>query len=86
MEFKRNFSSNIQSNQGKSSPLIQPILNIAKASTPVRTRVVKGGSQMNSTPVNIHKIGNLTKSPTISNKENDNHNHPQIEIKKPRIT
>ena len=86
MEFKRNFSSNMQSNQGKSSPLIQPILNIAKASTPVRTRVVKGGSQMNSTPVNIHKIGNLTKSPTISNKENDNQNHIQFEIKKPKIT
>ena len=78
MEFKRNYSSNFQPNQGKSSPLIQPILNIAKASTPVRTRIVKAGTQMNSTPVNIHKIGNLTKSPTLSNKENDSHNYSHM--------
>lgn len=68
MEFKRNYSSNIQQSQVKTSPLIQPLLNIAKASTPVRTRIVKPGSQLNSTPVNVHKLGNTTKSPSISNK------------------
>ena len=71
MQFKRNYSSNIQQSQVKTSPLLQPLLNIAKASTPVRTRIVKPGSQMNSTPVNVHKIGNPARSPGITNKEND---------------
>lgn len=71
MEFKRNYSSNIQQSQVKTSPLIQPLLNIAKASTPVRTRIVKPGSQMNSTPINVHKIGHPNKSPALTNKEND---------------
>ncbi len=71
MEFKRNYTSHIQQSQVKTSPLIQPLLNIAKASTPVRTRIVKPGSQMNSTPINLHKIGNPVKSPGLNNKEND---------------
>ena len=73
MEFKRNIPPHIQPPNNKTSPLIQPLLNIAKASTPVRTRIVKPGSQMNSTPINIHKIGNPPKSP-LSNKENSETN------------
>ena len=69
MDLKRNFPSKIQpSAQIKTTQLINPLLNIANASTPVRTRVVKPSSQLNSTPVNSHKIGVPSKSPTISNK------------------
>ena len=69
MDLKRKGGSNIQPpTQIKATHLINPLLNIANASTPVRTRVVKPSSQMNSTPVNSHKIGNPVKSPTPSNK------------------
>lgn len=74
MEFKRNYSSNIHQPESKQNLLIQPLLNIAKASTPVRTRIVKPNSQMNSTPVNVHKIVNIKKSTTPTNKENDHTN------------
>ena len=69
MEMKRNPMGQMQPNQLKQSNLMQPFINISKASTPVRTRVVAGGTQLNSTPININKIvGNIHKSP--SNKEN----------------
>jgi hypothetical protein len=43
---------------------MQPFINISKASTPVRTRVVPPASQMNSTPISVNKIvGNVHKSP-----------------------
>jgi hypothetical protein len=69
MDLKRNYSSNIQApNQIKGSHLINPIVDICKASTPVRTRIIKPGSQLNSTPVNVHKIGVPARSPAILNK------------------
>lgn len=69
MDFKRNYTSNIQPpTQIKANPLITPLINISNASTPVRTRIVKPGSQLNSTPVNVHKIGIPAKSPALSNK------------------
>ena len=69
MDFKRNFPSKIQPpTQMKSAQLVNPLLNIANASTPVRTRIVKPSSQLNSTPVNPNKIGMPAKSPAISNK------------------
>ena len=69
MEFKRNYSSNIQPpTQIKANNLMNPISGITNASTPVRTRIIKPGSQLNSTPVNVHKIGMPAKSPTILNK------------------
>ena len=69
MDLKRNFASKNQApTQMKGSQLVNPLLNIANASTPVRTRIVKPSSQMNSTPVNPHKIGVPSKSPTVSNK------------------
>lgn len=56
---------------------MQPLISISKASTPVRTRII-GGSQINSTPVNIHKVAAHThKSP--NNKENYVHNHLKTE-------
>ena len=73
MEFKRNYSSNIHQPETKQNLLIQPLLNIAKASTPVRTRIVKPSSQINSTPLNPHKIISI-KSNTPTNKENDHSN------------
>jgi hypothetical protein len=69
MDFKRNFSSNIQPpTQIKSNHIVNPIAGISNASTPVRTRIIKPGSQLNSTPVNVHKIGVPAKTPTILNK------------------
>lgn len=64
MEIKRNPMSQIPQNNPKQSHLMQPFINISKASTPVRTRVIAPGSQMNSTPISINKIvGNIHKSP-----------------------
>lgn len=64
MELKRNPLGQLTPNQHKQSQIMQPFINISKASTPVRTRVVPPGSQMNSTPINLNKIvGNLHKSP-----------------------
>lgn len=69
MELKRNFNSNIQPpTQIKGSHIINPLIQISNASTPVRTRIIKPGSQLNSTPVNVHKIGMPAKSPALSNK------------------
>lgn len=69
MDFKRNYSSNIQPpTQIKATHLVNPLTTLPNASTPVRTRVVKPGSQLNSTPVNVHKIGIPIKSPTATNK------------------
>lgn len=69
MELKRNYSSNIQPPaQIKSTHLMNPIAGISNASTPVRTRIIKPGSQLNSTPVNVHKIGMPARSPTALNK------------------
>lgn len=69
MDLKKNHSSNIQNpSQIKNGILGNPLISIANASTPVRKRLIKPGSQMNSTPVNIHKIGSQIKSPTLSNK------------------
>lgn len=69
MDLKRNYSSNIQPpTQIKANHLVNPLVGIEKASTPVRTRIIKPGAQLNSTPVNVHKIGAPAKSPTILNK------------------
>jgi hypothetical protein len=69
MDLKRNYSSNIQPpSQIKASHIVNPLTTIPNASTPVRTRVVKPGSQLNSTPVNVHKIGGALKSPNNINK------------------
>lgn len=47
----------MQSPNHRGTQLIQPLINISKASTPVRKRVVQPGTQpLNSTPVNINKI------------------------------
>lgn len=73
MELKRNPINQIPSSQSKQGTLMQPLLNICKASTPVRTRVVTGASQPNSTPISINKIArNMHKSP--NNKENFRNN------------
>lgn len=84
MDLKRNIPSKIQPpSQFKTTQAVNPLLNIANASTPVRTRVVKPSSQLNSTPVNTNKIGVPSKSPTISNKENDEGNTKAA--KKPKM-
>ena len=46
------------------NPLIQPLITINKASTPMRNRVVNNAGPMNSTPVNVNKIPH--KKPIIS--------------------
>ena len=75
MELNRKFSSNIQlPSQMRAAQLTNPLASISKASTPVRTRVIKPSSQMNSTPVNPHKFGVPVRSPVASNKENDEGN------------
>lgn len=80
MELKRNPMGQIPQNHQKQSHLMQPFINISKASTPVRTRVVPTGSQMNSTPISINKIaGNLHKSP--NNKENHHSNYRKTETR-----
>lgn len=78
MEVKRNQMSHINLNNNKQTNLIQPLLTISKASTPVRTRIIGGNSQMNSTPINIHKINpQIHKSP--NNKENFQSNYIKVE-------
>ncbi len=61
MDLKRNFMSNYQHSQNiKNSPLMQPLISISKASTPIRTRVLttnENNAQFNSSPININKIG-----------------------------
>lgn len=85
MDFKRNYSSNTQQpTHIKTNHIVNPLVAIANASTPVRTRVVKPSGQLNSTPVNVHKIGIPAKSPVI-NKENDS-GHNRLALKKPQIT
>jgi len=62
----------------KQTSLIQPFITISKASTPVRTRLIGATNQMNSTPVNISKIGAyIHKSP--NNKENYFSNQVKME-------
>lgn len=86
MDLKRNYSSNIQPpTQIKANHLVNPIAAITNASTPVRTRVIKPSSQLNSTPVNVHKIGVPAKTPTILNKQNDSGNC-KLSLKKPKVT
>ena len=87
MELKRNPLGQTSLHQSKQGTLMQPLLNISKASTPVRTRVIGGTSQLNSTPISINKIaGNLHKSP--NNKENyrnnraDGYKNRNLEIQK----
>lgn len=64
MELKRNQVGQFPQSTTKQTSLIQPFINISKASTPVRTRVIPPGSQPNNTPVNVNKIiGQLHKSP-----------------------
>ena len=65
MDLKRVQNSPIQSPNNRGNPLIQPLINISKASTPVRTRVVTNTGPMNSTPVNVNKIPQ--KNPIVSN-------------------
>jgi hypothetical protein len=69
MDLKRNYSSNIQPpTQIKVNPLLNPLINISNASTPVRTRIIKPGNQLNCGLPTTHKIGIPIKSPTINNK------------------
>lgn len=75
MDFKRVQSSPMQSPSNRGNPLIQPLINISKASTPVRTRVVNNAGPMNSTPVNVNKIPQKiplasNSNSNIGNKEN----------------
>jgi hypothetical protein len=64
MEIKRNPLANQTQNQQKQGTLMQPLINISKASTPVRTRLVGGATPANSTPISINKIaGTLHRSP-----------------------
>lgn len=58
MDLKKNYSTKIQPpTQIKANINGVPLANLASASTPIRKRVLKTSSQMNSTPINIHKIG-----------------------------
>jgi hypothetical protein len=69
MDLKKNYSSNIQPpTQIKVNPLLNPLINISNASTPVRTRIIKPGTQLNCGIINTHKIGIPSRSPTITNK------------------
>lgn len=69
MEIKRNPLGQMPPNQQKTGNLMQPLINISKASTPVRTRLVANGGQISSSPISLNKIvGNMHKSP--NNKEN----------------
>ena len=64
MEIKRNPLGNQPASQTKQGSLMQPLINISKASTPVRTRLVGGSGQPNSTPISMNKLaGTLNKSP-----------------------
>ena len=78
MEFKRVQSSPIQSPSHRGNPLIQPLISISKASTPVRTRVVNNNNgPMNSTPVNVNKIPNkvpLTGKPCFTSNQGHQNN------------
>ena len=79
MDIKRSPLNQSPFNRPKQTNLMQPFINISKASTPVRTRLVATGSQMNSTPVNINKMtGNVPKSP--SNKENFQSNQHKVSL------
>jgi hypothetical protein len=79
MELKRNPMGQFPPTGSKQSTLIQPFINISKASTPVRMRVIPPGSQLNSTPVSINKIvGQMHKSP--NNKENFQNNLPKNDV------
>ena len=65
MEIKRNPLGHQPASQPKTGTLMQPLINISKASTPVRTRLVGGSGQPNSTPISINKmVGTLPKSPS----------------------
>ena len=75
MDLKNKYSSNSQGpTHIKSTHLINPLLTIANASTPVRTRIIKPSSQLNSTPVNPNKLGIPVKPPATNNKENEDSN------------
>ena len=74
MDIKRNVAQ--QQSQAKTN-LMTPLLNIAKASTPLRTRVLQN-THPNSTPITVNKIvGTIHKSP--NNKENYQYNPHQYE-------
>ena len=84
MDLKRIHQAKIQPpTQIKGSHFVNPLLNIANASTPVRTRVVKPSSQLNSTPANYNKIRAPSTSPALSNKGHDE-NYSKA-AKKPRL-
>ena len=69
MDLKNKYSANSQApTHIKSTHLINPLSTIPSASTPVRTRVLKPSSQLNSTPVNANKLGIPVKSPSANNK------------------
>jgi hypothetical protein len=75
MDLKRNYQSVIQPpTQIKINALLNPLLNITNASTPVRTRVIKPGTQLASTLPCHPKPLSTSRSP-LPNKENDELNH-----------
>jgi hypothetical protein len=71
MDHKRNLLGN--NHHIKNSNLMQPLIVISKASTPIRTRVVTGASpinqaSINSSPINHHNNNGLNSTPVNSNK------------------
>jgi hypothetical protein len=77
MDIKRNSASNNTLFNSKTNNLIQPLISISKASTPVRTRIIGSHSQLNSTPINFNKVG-ITSNKSPNNKENHNGNHIKL--------
>ena len=59
MDMRRNQPTSSQPNNKPN--LMQPLLTISKASTPVRTRVIGNNGSLSSTPIMANKI-----KPTLS--------------------
>ena len=78
MQAKRNSVSNSSLFNSKTNNLLQPLISISKASTPLRTRIIGSNNiQPNSTPINFNKVAVINnKSP--NNKENFNNNQIKI--------
>lgn len=78
MQAKRNSASNSSLFNNKTNNLIQPLISISKASTPLRTRIVgTNNTQLNSTPINFNKVS-ISNNKSPNNKENFNSNHVKI--------
>lgn len=78
MELKRNLAGLGPSPHQKQTSMMQPFINISKASTPVRTRLVPPHAQPSPSPITNNKlVANIQKSP--NNKENHHANHHRPE-------